>query len=225
MVGFLLGTGLLYLIERPLVLPDWARERLEAAIDETLGGRTLRFGEVTLVVQEGYRPRLRLRDVVLSDAGSTTPLVTLREVETGLSRDAFLEGKFQPRFVRLSGGYLVVRRDESGAFQLALGEALTPVGTAPSLAQLLAEVDGLFERPEMTRLVRFEVDGLSLRFEDALVGRAWNVDGGRILLTREGAAVSLIQGMPDDVVREYASDRYSVVITLTHECSKNLKSW
>jgi len=191
MVGFLLGTGLLYLIERPLVLPDWARERLEAAIDETLGGRTLRFGEVTLVVQEGYRPRLRLRDVVLSDAGSTTPLVTLREVETGLSRDAFLEGKFQPRFVRLSGGYLVVRRDESGAFQLALGEALTPVGTAPSLAQLLAEVDGLFERPEMTRLVRFEVDGLSLRFEDALVGRAWNVDGGRILLTREGAAVSL----------------------------------
>jgi xanthine dehydrogenase accessory factor len=33
----------------------------------------------------------------------------------------------------------------------------------------------------------------------------------------EGPDVPLLQGMPDDVVREHASDRHSIVITLTHD--------
>jgi xanthine dehydrogenase accessory factor len=33
----------------------------------------------------------------------------------------------------------------------------------------------------------------------------------------EGPAVELVQGMPDDVIRERASDRHCVVITLTHD--------
>jgi xanthine dehydrogenase accessory factor len=32
-----------------------------------------------------------------------------------------------------------------------------------------------------------------------------------------GPKVKLVQGMPDDVVQQYASDRHSVVITLTHD--------
>jgi xanthine dehydrogenase accessory factor len=33
----------------------------------------------------------------------------------------------------------------------------------------------------------------------------------------EGPPVELLQGMPDDVIREHASDKHSVVITLTHD--------
>jgi len=33
----------------------------------------------------------------------------------------------------------------------------------------------------------------------------------------QGPAVQLVQGMPDDVIREQASDRHSVIITLTHD--------
>ncbi len=33
----------------------------------------------------------------------------------------------------------------------------------------------------------------------------------------EGPEVQLIQGMPDDVIRQHASDRHSVIITLTHD--------
>lgn len=33
----------------------------------------------------------------------------------------------------------------------------------------------------------------------------------------DGAKVPLLQGMPDDIVREYANDRHSIVITLTHD--------
>jgi xanthine dehydrogenase accessory factor len=38
-----------------------------------------------------------------------------------------------------------------------------------------------------------------------------------VLSQWEGPAVPLLQGMPDDVVREQAADPYSVVITLTHD--------
>ena len=33
----------------------------------------------------------------------------------------------------------------------------------------------------------------------------------------EGPSVELVQGMPDDVIRAHASDRHSVIITLTHD--------
>ncbi len=33
----------------------------------------------------------------------------------------------------------------------------------------------------------------------------------------EGPAIELLQGMPDDVIREQASDRHSIIITLTHD--------
>jgi xanthine dehydrogenase accessory factor len=39
----------------------------------------------------------------------------------------------------------------------------------------------------------------------------------QLLRQWEGPAVDLVQGMPDDVIRERASDRHSVVITLTHD--------
>ena len=33
----------------------------------------------------------------------------------------------------------------------------------------------------------------------------------------EGPDVALVQGMPDDVIREHAADKHSVIITLTHD--------
>lgn len=38
-----------------------------------------------------------------------------------------------------------------------------------------------------------------------------------ILQQWEGPLLPLLQGMPDDIVREHASDRFSIVITLTHD--------
>jgi xanthine dehydrogenase accessory factor len=38
-----------------------------------------------------------------------------------------------------------------------------------------------------------------------------------ILREWEGPPVQLLQGMPDDIIREHANDRHSLVITLTHD--------
>jgi xanthine dehydrogenase accessory factor len=39
----------------------------------------------------------------------------------------------------------------------------------------------------------------------------------QLLSQWEGPAVELVQGMPDDVIRAHASDKHSVIITLTHD--------
>ena len=180
-----------YLIERPVVLPLWARERVENALDQSLGGLRLHFGEVTVVVQEGWRPRLRFREVVLSEKDAVAPMVTLQEFETGLSRDALFEGTFKPRVMNLTGGYLVLRRDKAGVFQLSLGEALKPIGAAPTLPELIQSIDDVFSVSALERLTRIQVEGVALRFEDQLSDRAWNIDGGRLLLTRQNDAISV----------------------------------
>jgi xanthine dehydrogenase accessory factor len=39
----------------------------------------------------------------------------------------------------------------------------------------------------------------------------------QVLSQWEGPSVPLLQGMPDDIVREHASDRHCIIITLTHD--------
>ena len=39
----------------------------------------------------------------------------------------------------------------------------------------------------------------------------------QVLSQWEGPTVPLLQGMPDDIVREHASDRHCIIITLTHD--------
>ncbi len=179
-----LSGGALWVIDRPLVLSPGVQARIEARLDARLTGYRLRFGEVQVVMQSGMRPSLRLRDVTLAEAGAPTPFASLRELETSLSRDAFLAGELALRSVRLSGANALLRRTEDGLFQLAVGEARQPIGAAPSLAGLIEGLDRVLTLPGLAKLDRIAVEGLSLRFEDARAARAWNIDGGRVTLTR-----------------------------------------
>ncbi len=172
-------------IDRPLTLTPWMQARVEARIDASLPGYRLRFGEMRVVMAQGWRPSLRLRDVTLAEANAAAPFASLRELETGLSREAFLAGELAPRTVRLVGANALLRRTPEGLFQLAVGEALQPVGAAPSLLELIEGLDRVLTQPGLAWLDRIEVEGLSLRFEDARSARAWNVDGGRVTLTRD----------------------------------------
>ena len=186
-----IAGGLWWLIDRPLTLTPWMRAQIETRLDASLPDFQLRFAEMRVVMPTDGRLRLRLRDVTLAERGAPAPFLSLREVDTGLSRAGLLAGQLSPRAVRLVGANALLRRTEAGLFQLAIGEALRPIGAAPSLAGLIEGLDRLLTRPGLARLDQIAVEGLSLRFEDAYADRAWNVDGGRVTLTRSGDALAI----------------------------------
>ena len=189
LAGLVAGL-LLWSVGRPIAAPEWMRDRIETRIAEALPGMDIAFSDLVLIVDEGWSPRIRLRDVTLREVGGP-PMMTLGDLEAGLSGEALLRGQLQPGRVNLSGVRLTLRRMADGTFDLAFGDALPPIEQAPNPAGLLEGLDRLLNQPRFAGLRMIDADNLGLRYEDARTGRAWQVDGGRVELRRDGDNLTL----------------------------------
>ena len=49
-----------FFYDRPVVLPDWVEARIEQRLTAEFPDLQISFGEVRLLMQEGWRPRVRL---------------------------------------------------------------------------------------------------------------------------------------------------------------------
>lgn len=183
-------AALQWAVGRDFTVPGWLRAEAEAQLNANAAGLDIAVGEIVARVDEGWRPRVLLRDVDVARPDGQ-PLVTLARVDAGLSMPALLRGHLRPASVRLAGASLRLRRLSDGSFDLALGEALTPVGQSASLTQLLKTLDDALSRPELQRLRRIEAEALTLRYEDLRLDRGWTVDGGRLRLDRSGNALDI----------------------------------
>ncbi|WP_375691286.1 hypothetical protein [Pseudooceanicola sp. LIPI14-2-Ac024] len=184
--------------ERPLVAPGWVKARLQDTLDRSLDGLDIDFAEVALVVEEGWRPRIQLRDLQVNRAGSDARL-TLSTIAGTLAVAPLLKGEVRPDNIYLSGAQMHLRREADGQFNLALGEAgaamaagqLARTEGGSPLGALADEVEALMDLPDLQALRRVEATALTLRYEDARSGRAWTVDGGRAVLERDGDDLQL----------------------------------
>jgi hypothetical protein len=181
------------IIGQTMRAPDWVRERVEARIERNLGGLQIAFGDVELVINKGWRPRMRLRDVALSGPDGAR-IVQLADVEASLAMRPLLRGQVQPKYIALNGAAATLRRDASGAVSLSLGEAAAPVNQAPSLVQLIETLDRVLVLPQFSALVSAQLQGLNLRWEDARADRGWTLDGGLIEMDRTGTDLRLTAG-------------------------------
>jgi hypothetical protein len=185
-----LGAAALALVGTTLTAPDWLRSRVTAQVNDGLGGLTVTFRELSLVVDESWVPRLALRDVALRNADGA-PLARLSRLEGAVAAGPLLRGELRPAAIRLSGARVTLRRAENGAVGLSLGDRAETLQEAETVAALVAGADALLQRPQFSALRTVTADNLTLRFEDARVGKAWTVDGGRVSLTRDGQALRL----------------------------------
>lgn len=181
----LAGAALVWVVSRPIVAPDWLRDRIETRAAAALPGLTLGFSDLVMIVDDGWAPRIRLRDVSLSGADGL-PIMTLGELEAGISGEALLRGEIKPGRIRISGLRMALRRMADGSFDLALGDALPPIERAANPIALIEGLDTLLSQPRFAGLRVIDADNLGLRYEDARTGRAWQVDGGRMELRRDG---------------------------------------
>ena len=185
------GAAVFYMKSYPVTAPDWARDRIETRLAEVLPQARLRFGEVAVLMDEGWRPRLRLRDVALNTP-TGAEIARFNEVSAVFAGAPLLDGRIQPRQITLTGIVASLKRDRDGSVSLQSGESgLAPARQAATLPDLIGEVDNLLESPALADLRGVELRAVTLRYEDARAERAWTVDGGRLLLGREGDTLTL----------------------------------
>ncbi len=198
-------VGLMAVMGRTLEAPSWVRTQLQTRIDAALDGKMLfAFGEIALAAGDDWLPRIRLRDLVLSQPDGVEVL-RLADAEVGFSIPALMQGQMRPNKVLVTGVFATLRMDRDGAVALTMGDAAAPVGEAQTMAHLMESWDEALEEPILSRLSVFEIQSLTLRYENARAGRAWTVDGGQVLARRKGqdlrlsGVFSLLSG------RDYAS--------------------
>ena len=190
---------LLSYLGTPVTVPDWARDRVTERINQQSGDVRVELGEMVVTVQRGWRPELALRNVALRGADGRE-IVTLSEVSGNLAMEPLLRGEIQPGAIRITGAQLTVQR-RAGGVDVSVGAAAARLGQAQGateaasegrgeyaadLAALLRQMDDAVSQPALAALTEVHADNLTLRYEDARSGRAWNVDGGQVTFSRQG---------------------------------------
>ncbi|MFK7834878.1 MAG: DUF3971 domain-containing protein [Sulfitobacter sp.] len=187
----ILGAAALYFKNNPLSAPYWVRDMIEARLAEVIPQARVSFADMALVIDEGWRPRLRLRDVAVASAQGQE-IVRFNEVQAVFAAAPILDGKVRPREIALSGIVARLRRAQDGSFAVQTGSSdVAPARQAATLPQLIGQLDMLLEAPALSRLQTVDVRALTLRYEDVRSERAWTVDGGRLRLSRNGDALAL----------------------------------
>jgi len=175
----------------PIAAPPWLQARIEGRIAEMVPTARVRFGEMVFVVGEGWRPKVRLRDVVISTPAGRE-IVSFNEFKATFATRPLLKGKIQPKVLSLSGVVARLKRDGEGRVSIRGGQAAeAPAREAATLPQLIGQMDEILQSPSLNALRTVEVRALTLRYDDERVGRGWTVDGGRLILQRDGRDLAL----------------------------------
>lgn len=115
-----------------------------------------------------------------------------------------------------------IHRRECLVRELDLISGITELRATEHYAPLVMESDRLRQSfgPQM-RMLLVGAGQLSQTLAELALAMDYEVlvtdTRQQVLNQWSGPEVSLIQGMPDDVISEHATDRFSIVITLTHD--------
>lgn len=180
-------------VGQTIYAPEWLRQQVETRIEQNLGGLDLSFGDVSVIVNKGWRPRVRLENLNLKDSEGRQ-IIQLSDVEATIAMLPLLTGQIQPERVQMNGAFITLRRGLDGNLTLAFDNFDRPVNSAPNLAELIEEWDRVFLRPQFASLSSLELNGINLNYEDLRHQRAWTLDGGHIQVILAEESLRLATG-------------------------------
>ncbi len=191
----------------PVFVPDWARTRITERINASSDGLGIDVGQMAVVIEKGWTPRLTLREVTLRGPDRRV-IATLSELGGTVALRPLLSGRVQPSAIRLSGLQVNLRRGDDGGLGIKMGGAMGGAdGTAQArdVSAIIAQIDDALTRPAMASLKGVHADNMTLRYEDARTGRAWTIDGGKVAATREAGTLRMRGDFTVLGARAYAS--------------------
>ena len=191
LVIFVVAGAVVWLMDRPVAAPAWVQDRIEERIAQEMPAARVSFGEMVFLMERGWKPRVRLRDVRVETLEGAE-IAAFSEFKAQLSMRSLLRRQIQPRAMSLTGVFASLRRHKDGTVTLSAGTGLAPPSRqAATLAELVAQIDNLMTAPALAALRQVEIRALTLRFDDLRAERGWTVDGGRLILSRTGDDLAL----------------------------------
>ena len=184
------GGVVLYLKHNAVTAPAWAQRMIEERLVEVLPQARVSFGDMALLMEEGWTPRVQLRDVAVRTPEGIE-IVRFNEVRATFATSPLFDRQVQPRAISLSGIVARLRRGPDGRVSLQAGGDLSTEREAATLPQLIGQVDEVLASPALSALREVDLRALTLRYEDEAAGRAWTIDGGRLTLDREGQDLTI----------------------------------
>jgi hypothetical protein len=186
-----LCISILGMMGRTITAPDWVRGQIAQRVNAATPQVDVEFGALEVTLNHGWRPRARVRDVVLKNTDGAE-IIRFSEADVQLAMRPLLRGKVKPKTISVSGVFATLLRDKDGKMSLRGGSELSgPSKEAANLPALIEQMDAAFEMPELSALRTADIQALTLRYEDARVGRVWVVDGGRVRLNHDGDDLTL----------------------------------
>lgn len=183
--------ALLWAQERTIKAPEWVRDRIEVRLTQQIPDVDISFGDLVVVMEDGWHPRASVRDVIVQTK-SGEEILSVTDLRASLDTAALLEGRVALQALDLSGVFVTLRRDASGAVTLSAGLGGAGVTRrARSLADLIGELDDLLLRPGLKDLREANLRALTLFYEDQRANRTWTIDGGRLRLLRDGDGLQI----------------------------------
>ena len=190
-LAIVLAVGIATLKGRALTAPDWLQARIEARIAQVMPQARVAFGAMVFVVDEGWVPKVALRDITVRTP-TGEEIVSFNEFKGTFALRPLLNGVVQPRAISLSGVFVTLQRDELGRVSLSAGSgAAPPMHEAATLPQLIGQLDQALTSDALIGLTQADLQSLTLRYVDLRANRAWTVDGGRLRLDRDGDDLTL----------------------------------
>ncbi|MGD9918296.1 MAG: AsmA-like C-terminal region-containing protein [Paenirhodobacter sp.] len=192
LIGLAALFGFLMLSHQAISAPGWLITRIEAKANAALDGRLqVSLGGADVVVDEGFAPHVRLRNVLVK-LPSGLPLAILPELRGTLRPEALLQGRIEPKSFRIRGGTVALRRLPDGRIDIDLGGA----GSMPALqfdtvTQATDAIEAAFATPVLARLEEITAEDLRIRLDDARLGKVWQVSDGSFRLSQDAAKIGL----------------------------------
>lgn len=185
-------AAIYFLYDRPIVMPAWAEARIEARLETEFPQVKVTFGEMRLLMQEGWRPRVRLRDVSVATPQGRE-LIHLSEARARLSMADLRAGQLKPAQIAVTGVFATLIREADGSIALMSEQSGTPRGARSLMVSqpgdIVTRIDEILQQPGLSALEGAELREMTLQFIDRRAGQALTLDGGRLIAQRNEDAL------------------------------------
>jgi hypothetical protein len=197
-VSALLGALILCLLlfiavlkGRDLPLPYWVEGRVASILSENLPDAEVKFSDLFLTLSENWAPQFQFENVSISLPGPLDAPLDVRSLRVEVNLPALFEGQIRPEMLIADGVFMPLSRQKTGDIYVQSAD-LKPSDVAMTLfPTLIMPMDQVLQTALFESLKTIAINNIAITYQDFLSRRNWVIDGARLVLKKQGAALSL----------------------------------